>query len=163
MSNKMPKNNAEETALAPKPKTKSTVILLILLAGAVLFLTKILFTFLSDKHVFLNNQKIDVTVVITSKDREKGLGGREELGNNQGMLFVYDSSSQYCVWMKDMKFAIDIIWLDDNKKVTSIKQNATPKSYPETFCSDGDARYILELPADSVSRLNIKQGDQAKF
>mgnify|MGYP001178230261 CR=1 FL=1 len=163
MSNKTPKNNVEETALVPKPKTVGTVFLLILLAGAVLFLTKILFTFLSDKHVLLNNQKIDVTVVSTPKERERGLSGWNRLGEKQGMLFVFNDSGTYCMWMKDMKFAIDMVWLDGDKKVTNIKQNATPESYPEPFCNKDDAKYVLELPEGSVSKYGIKSGNQAIF
>ena len=62
-----------------------------------------------------------------------------------------------------MKYDIDIIWLDENKKVIDIKQNAEVSSYPEVFCPKSDSRYVLELENGSTNRFNIKLGDQATF
>lgn len=41
---------------------------------------------------------------------------KSSLKENEGMLFVLNSSSRGGFWMKDMKFPIDVIWLNENKK-----------------------------------------------
>jgi len=165
MLNKMPESNVEETGSAPSHsfQRKKVVILQLLLAAAVLFLASTAFAFLSDKQLIINGQKYNVTIADTAKERENGLSGWERLGDNQGMLFVYTDAGQYCMWMKDMRFTIDLVWLDSNKKVVGTKANATPDSYPEAFCQNNDAQYVLEVPEGTIAKQGIKPGDQAKF
>lgn len=116
------------------------------------------------KRMIINNHKFYAMVVSTPEAREKGLSGKDKLGRNQAMLFEYPGINASCIWMKDMKFAIDIIWLDGNKRVVTTKSNATPDSYPETFCaSSNNAQYVLEVPKGTVTSAGIKIGDQAKF
>ncbi len=63
-----------------------------------------------------------------------------------------------------MKYPIDIVWLDKDKKVVYIVKNAPPESYPyENFTPKQDARYVLELPAGTVSKKSIAIGKEAMF
>lgn len=115
------------------------------------------------KRLIINDHKFYAKVVSTPKAREKGLSGKNSLGSNQAMLFEYSGINASCMWMKDMKFNIDIVWLDSNKQVVDYKKSATPESYPETFCSKTPAQFVLELPDGSVSRLNIDLGSKVIF
>lgn len=137
--------------------------LLIVLAACLLFLSYTLFSFLPDKRVEINNQKIDVIVADTSSEREKGLSGRDRLSDREGMLFVFSNEDEYCFWMKDMKIPIDIIWLNANKQVVDIKSNATPDSYPNSFCPDKPATYVLEVNSGKTDEWQITNGDSAEF
>ena len=56
-----------------------------------------------------------------------------------------------------MKFSIDIIWLDANKKVVQLEKNVPPSSYPNTFCAD-NAQYVIELNAGQVRDAKIARG-----
>jgi uncharacterized membrane protein (UPF0127 family) len=159
MSNKTQKNSGEKIESAPK--TTQNVIILILLAALILVVSAQLFSYFPDKSVKINGQTISVEVVDTPAERERGLSGRESLGRNQGMLFVFSDPSEYCLWMKDMKFPIDMIWLDEKKQVLHIQESAQPDSYPESFCPPGDAKYILEVPAGSARAWSLTNGDQA--
>lgn len=161
MSSKMQKNSDEKTESAPK--TSQNIILLILLAVLVLILSVLAFSFLTDRRVELNNRSINVLVADSSEERAQGLSGRKRLAENQGMLFAYTDSGVYCLWMKDMNFAIDMIWLDTDKRVIDIKENAQPESYPESFCPSSDAQYILEVPAGSVQKWGVQRGQTARF
>lgn len=103
-------------------------------------------------------------VLKTDKERAKGLSGRSGLGADQAVLFVFDSDSKWSMWMKEMKFPIDIVWLDKNKKVVYIVKNVPPDSYPdETFTPTEDARYVMEFIAGTVDKKSIMIGNQAKF
>src|SRR3989338_3180334 len=62
------------------------------------------------KYVKIVGQNIKVDLALTMLEQAQGLSGREVLGENEGMLFVFDTPGKYSFWMKDMKFAIDIIW-----------------------------------------------------
>jgi uncharacterized protein len=138
------------------------LLMLIFLAGA-FFLrmseTKVLPENIT--HVTLAGQKIKVDLAISPEAQIKGLSGRDGLAEGEGMLFIFNDTGAHFFWMKDMKFAIDILWLNEETKVVHIKESVTPESYPETFGSDEPAKYVLELPAGFTAKYGIKEGDQA--
>ncbi len=100
--------------------------------------------------------RISVEVVDNDTTRTMGLSGREDLGRNDGMLFKFDdSSANRCFWMKDMNFPLDIIWLDQDKKVVHIENNVAPETYPQSYCPDEPAKYVLEVNAGRATELGI--------
>ncbi len=103
---------------------------------------------------------VDVRVEIADNDRERSLGlsGREALLPGTGMLFVFDASGSYNFWMKDMKFPIDIIWIDEDALVVWIEKNVSPNTFPKTFTSTQPAKYVLEVPAGFADRHEIRIG-----
>jgi uncharacterized membrane protein (UPF0127 family) len=136
---------------------------LLLLACAILVFAKLAFAYLNDKMVLINNHRLNVAVADTTEERAQGLSSRDKLTAKEGMLFVFTAPDLYCFWMKDMNFPIDIIWLDENKKVVSLKENATPESYPESFCPDTRAKYVLEVNVGKIKEWQISPGQQANF
>jgi len=102
-------------------------------------------------------------VVSTNADRERGLGGRTGLDQNRAMLFVFDSSDFYGFWMKDMNFAIDIIWLDKNGIVRHIERSLTPQTYPKVYYPPTPVLYVLEIASGEAKKNNIEIGEQANF
>lgn len=88
--------------------------------------------------------------------RVQGLSGRKNMAPTQGMLFVFDQSAKQCMWMKDMHLNIDIIWLDEDKKIVEIKKNIAPETYPETFCADG--KYVIEVLAGTADNAGLRPG-----
>lgn len=161
MSNKTQKNS--DVKIESAPKSTQNIIILVLLAILVLVVSALVFSYFPDKQVKINGQSVSVEVVDTPAERERGLSGRESLGRNRGMLFVFSDSSQYCLWMKDMKFPIDMVWLDDKKQVVHIEENAQPDSYPESFCPDKDTRYVIELNAGTADELAVIRGSTVIF
>lgn len=103
-------------------------------------------------------------VANTDETRARGLGGRQELGKSEGMLFVTEKDGDIPIWMKDMRIPIDIIWLDAKKKVVHVKRDAWPDNEPhEVYHTPVPARYVLELPAGSAKEHSIKPGVTARF
>lgn len=103
-------------------------------------------------------------VADTDETRARGLGGRQELGKSEGMLFVTEKDGDIPIWMKDMRIPIDIVWLDAKKKVVHVKRDAWPDSEPhEVYHTPVPARYVLELPAGSAKEHSIKPGVTARF
>lgn len=94
-------------------------------------------------------------VAKTPTERAKGLSNSTSLRQDEALLMVYPTDGEHAIWMKDMKYPIDIIWLDKDKKVVHIVKNAPPDSYPEKFVPKKNARYVLELPAGSVNEKAI--------
>ncbi len=95
----------------------------------------------------------------------KGLSGRKEMGCG-GMLFIFSYQGKHGIWMPGMKFPIDIVYMDDDKKVVDIKHCAKPLSlHPKTwkvFRPKQKSRYVLEVPANAALR-KISIGDILQF
>lgn len=106
------------------------------------------------------SKTLQLEIANTDELRTKGLSGRESLPANQAMWFEFGESSVHCFWMKDMNFPIDIIWLNEQRKVVHVKENAQPSSYPESFCPDGASKYVLEVQSGLVRQENITIGSQ---
>jgi uncharacterized membrane protein (UPF0127 family) len=106
---------------------------------------------------------IDAEVPESTQQKEVGLGGRSCIGAEQGMLFVFNKQDQYDFWMKNMKFPIDIIWINENKVAIDITSNISPATYPKTFTSKQTARYVLEIQSGKAQQLNISEGTHLKF
>lgn len=111
----------------------------------------------------INNYTLRATVADTQEKREKGLSGSKSLRPNTGKLFVFPDNGFWGIWMKDMHYSIDIIWLNEEKSIVYIKEQASPDSYPQVFTSRVPSRYVLEVSSGTVSKHSIKLGDKAEF
>jgi uncharacterized protein len=116
-----------------------------------------------DQVVRTGNDRIDVQVADTNAELATGLGGKACISDNQGMLFKLEKPGIYEFWMKDMKFSIDIIWIDSNRKIVHIEKNVTPSSYPQTYKNNVAAMDILELKANRSSELDLEIGTQLSY
>lgn len=118
--------------------------------------------------VKIKSLDVNATVAANSNDQKKGLSKRSSLPLNEGMIFVFDQVGPYPFWMKDMKFAIDIIWLDDQKKVVDIATDVPiqpGKSERDliVYKPKDDSKYVLEVNAGLSALNNIQIGDVAEF
>lgn len=118
--------------------------------------------------VTIRDLVVEARVASKASERKKGLSGQENLPLGGGLLFVFENSGLYSFWMKDMKFAIDIIWIDENKKVVYIVQNAPPEPSRDEdeltlYRPEGVAKYVLEINAGLTQRHGIVIGDVVGF
>jgi hypothetical protein len=116
-------------------------------------------TQLPTRQASISGSQLTLEVASTSQSRIQGLSNRLELPADHGMLFVFETRDRHRIWMKDMQFPLDILWLDEQLRVVDMKANARPASYPETiFRPDRAALYVLELNAGSIDRYGIQEG-----
>lgn len=113
--------------------------------------------------VRLAGQEVKVLVADEPRERERGLSGRPELPGGFGMLFVFEEDGEYGFWMKDMFFAIDIIWIAKGGEVVHIERDVTPETYPTSFKPSRPARYVLEVPAGWAKWYGAEVGDSAEI
>ena len=102
-------------------------------------------------------------VADTDAVRIQGLSERDSLASNAGMLFVFETDGNWRMVMRQMRFPIDIAWLDENKKIVHIKHNATPAEYPEEYKADRPTRFVIEVQSGTFKRLNVQEGDSISF
>ncbi|MNR39207.1 hypothetical protein D3C85_1573910 [compost metagenome] len=79
------------------------------------------------------------------------------------MLFIFDSSDKWAMWMKDMKIPLDILWLDQSQKVIYIVKGASPYDFPKSYVPNDPALYVFEVPQGTVDSKNIRIGSKATF
>jgi uncharacterized membrane protein (UPF0127 family) len=119
-------------------------------------------------YIFVGDKKLFIEIADTDIERKQGLSGREYLEENHGMLFVFNEKSQKAFWMKDMNFAIDIIWIEDNK-IVQIDKNVkppepnTPNNELKLYSSKLAINYVLEVKAGLSDEYNFKIGDTIDF
>lgn len=103
--------------------------------------------------ITIGDKKYKVEIADTSEKQEKGLMGRESLPEDQGMLFIYDEPQDLSYWMKNTLISLDIIFIDDDMEVVSVKQGQPMSEEPIT---EDDIQYVLEVNSNS----GIEEGDQ---
>lgn len=103
--------------------------------------------------ITIGDKKYKVEIADTPEKQEKGLMGRKSLPEDQGMLFIYDEPQDLSYWMKDTLISLDIIFIDDDMEVVSVKQGQPMSEEPIT---EDDVQYVLEVNSNS----GIEEGDQ---
>ncbi len=110
---------------------------------------------------------VKAELAVTPEETEKGLMYRTELPEGSGMLFVFDADEPRYFWMKNTLIDLDIIFITSDLKVFSFAANV-PHSYVYTpdnqvATAGGFGQYVLELPAGSVKKHDIKEGSALEF
>lgn len=152
MSNETQKPNHAKTKWAPSLRYG-----LIVIAVAAVLLP---FFFQSRPTAMLRHgdRAYHLEIVSSEAARTQGLSGRQSLAGDRGMLFVFPGDGTQCIWMKDMRFSLDIMWLDGEKRVVHIERDVSPDTYPQQFCPEKSARYVIELNAGEVEHAGLKVG-----
>lgn len=110
------------------------------------------------KKAVINGQELKLEIASTDAERKLGLGGREGICQNCGMLFLFSQKGQYNFWMKDMRFPLDIVWILDDKVVYFEKN--VDSDFSGILRPQTEADKVLELNTGKAQELNLKIGDQ---
>jgi len=142
------------------------VIILILFAAVVSFQ----FSAKNGKNptstLIVNGNTFKVEIARTFAEQQLGLSGRNSLPQDQGMLFLFPKPDYYAFWMRNMKFSLDIIYINGDKVVTvidSIQPPSTGVTNPPTVQPDQPSDKVLEINAGFSRKYNIKKGDTVKI
>jgi hypothetical protein len=116
-------------------------------------------------NIKINEQYIVADVVNTEEERNKGLSGRETIGLNDGMYFIFDEPGVYGFWMKNMKFPIDIVWIAGGR-IIGFNENVpvpvdlnAPDSELASYLPPEPVDRVLELRAGRARLLRASIGD----
>ena len=147
-----------------RPFTTTISIIGLVLVLIALVISFVVINFKPTTQVHIGSGVYSLWVANTDAARVQGLSGVEKLHVNGGLLMAFDSSETHGIWMKDMNFSLDLVWLNSDKKVVYIVKNAYPEDPPTTVYVPKDpSLYVLELPVGSVQKAGIKTGDTASF
>lgn len=100
--------------------------------------------------------RIDAEVAATNETRMQGLMFRRDMGPQQGMLFVFDSAQQHCMWMKNTLLPLSVAFADETGRILNI-EDMKPQT-ENSHCAAQPARYALEMNQGWFKAKGIKPG-----
>ena len=115
-------------------------------------------------NICLGRTCFSVETMRTDEERTRGLMFRRELAEGRGMFFVFDQEDIYPFWMKNMSFAIDILWLDKDQRVVFLQSDVPPcrTEACSVYTPSAKAMYVLEIPAGAAAKSGIRAGDAVR-
>ena len=105
---------------------------------------------------------IDAEVAATPEERRIGLMWRKEMGERQGMLFLFPDESELSFWMKNTLIPLDMVFITADRKVLGVVEQATPRTTGPRQVP-GQSQFVLELVGGASQRLGIRAGQAVTF
>ncbi len=124
---------------------------------------KILEPLFSEARVVFGSEVLFVQVAENQSARTLGLSYRESLDPYDGLLFIFEEYNRHGIWMKDMNFPIDILWLDYDMQVVWLEKDVLPESYPDIFHSPTPAWFVLEIPVGMSLEMGFEVGSKLEL
>lgn len=101
-------------------------------------------------------------VAATPESRGVGLMNRWNIGQFQGMLFLFPKEKDYEFWMSNTYIPLDIIFIDANDNIVHIEENATPQSLRGRRAKQL-VKTVIELPGETARDENLQVGDHVSI
>lgn len=113
--------------------------------------------------VRINGVPLVVEIADSQEKRIQGLSGRSSLPSDRGLLFIYEKPDYYSIWMKEMNFPLDIIWINKERRIVDLAKDVKPETFPQAFTPQTPALYILETNSGFCEKNKIMIGDAVSF
>lgn len=123
----------------------------------------------SEPTVIFPDKNLSVKVELAANPYQwsTGLMFRDKLEENSGMMFVFPNETTRNFWMKNVSFALDIIFISKDLEVADIKENFEPCPSFQLICpsyfSKKPATFVLEVNAGFVAKNGIRMGDKVEL
>jgi len=105
---------------------------------------------------------LDIEIADNEYETQTGLMYRTKLEANHGMLFIFPDMQMRSFYMKNTKIPLDIIYIDEDKRIISFQKNAKPLD-ETSLPSDAPAKYVLEINGGKAAEWQLKVGDEISF
>jgi hypothetical protein len=120
--------------------------------------------------VKIDDVVLKVQIADTKPLQTRGLMFQETLPYDQGMLFIFEDEGIRSMWMLNMQFSLDVLWIDAQGNVVHIEKDTQPcKSALETMActftngNDEEAKYVLEVTAGFVDKFGITENSKLEI
>ena len=115
--------------------------------------------------VLPDGYRVKIELAADDPTREQGLMYRDRVSAGTGMLFLFPQAGDYPFWMKNTLVPLDMIWLDDQRRVVHVASNVPPcKADPcPSYPPNAPSRYVLELGAGEAAKHRVANGSTLTF
>jgi len=105
---------------------------------------------------------LDIEIASTDYEVQTGLMYREEMADQQGMLFVFEEEAPHSFYMKNTLIPLDILFIDRELTIVNIHRDAQPLN-EAGIPSGGPVQYVLEVKAGMSDRWGLEVGDRILY
>jgi uncharacterized membrane protein (UPF0127 family) len=119
-----------------------------------------------ESFVSVKGKSFSVDVAKTDYEKQKGLSIYSSLPKERGMIFLFDTKDYHAFWMKDMKFAIDIIYINGDEIVDLFENVPSPKKEGDNLpiiTPKEKADKVFEINAGLSKKYGFKKGDRVEI
>lgn len=102
--------------------------------------------------------RISAEVAYTDADRQQGLMYRRTMEPQDGMLFVFERSERFCMWMKNTYIPLSVAFIDDFGTILNV-EDMTPQT-EASHCAVKPARYALEMNQGWFATRGLRAGSR---
>ena len=115
--------------------------------------------------VEIGNIKLKAILADSFIKRAIGLMYRDSISEDECMLFTFSHPSMLGIWMKGMKFPIDILWLDSSKSIVTIKESLPPCRgiLCKTYYPERESMYVIELRSGFIKKNSVTKLTEIKI
>lgn len=113
-------------------------------------------------ELIVDNKIVDVEVAATHEERQKGLMERDHLGEDSGMIFVFDIERRVSFWMKNTSIPLSIAYIDKRGTILEI-YDLEPYSLESISSKRSSIKYALEVNRGYFSKNSIEVGDKIEL
>lgn len=108
----------------------------------------------SDKLLF----KIETEIVSTDEERARGLMFRNEMAEDNGMIFLFSQEDTQSFYMRNTLIPLDIIYVNSKMEIVDIYKNTEPLN-ETSLPSKAPAMYVVEINGGLCEKYGIEEGD----
>ncbi len=114
---------------------------------------------------FPDGYVVRVEVAANDELRAQGLMFRDRLREGYGMIFIFARMDVYPFWMKNTLIPLDMIWIDDDRRIAHVKHDVQPCQADPCPSHDPGvpARYVLEVAGGVARQHGLREGDRLQF
>jgi len=80
--------------------------------------------------------------------------------NPKNLIFIFKKERIVPLHMFFVFCSIDVLFLDKNKKVVDLKENFRPFTF---YTPKAKAKYVIELPKETIKKTNTRINDKIFF
>jgi len=122
-------------------------------------------TYTGPVAVLPDGYQVRIELAADDDTRARGLMYRDRVPAGTGMLFLFAQSGEYPFWMKNTLVPLDMIWLDEARRVVHVASSVPPcKADPcPSYPPNAQAKYVLELGAGEAAKHRVANGATLTF
>jgi uncharacterized membrane protein (UPF0127 family) len=115
--------------------------------------------------VFPDGFNVHVEIATDEETRAQGLMYRDQLRPGTGMLFFFPEEGEYAFWMKNTLIALDMIFIDANRKIVRIHHDVPPCKVDDcpSYPANAKSQYVLEVAGGVARQHGLREGDVLRF
>jgi hypothetical protein len=109
-----------------------------------------------------HTKNIVVEIPETTEEQSVGLMNRDPISYDQGMFFIFDKDRVQSMWMKNVNFSLDMIFVDNRQLILNIEENTEPRT-SNLYESNGLCKYVIEVLGGFCEKFKVEKNQKIEF